>query len=77
MKQGLKSSARQGVCQCCCSREPNVTVGGATVPNGIAVVTAMTEVALKLRRLTGVAASRQGTFAKAPPEAIQEFLATR
>ncbi len=59
------------------AREPNVTVGGATVPNGIAVVTAMTEVALKLRRLTGVAASRQGTSAKAPPEAIQEFLATR
>lgn len=59
------------------AREPNVTVGGATVLNGIAVVTAMTEVALKLRRLTGVAASRQGTSAKAPPEAIQDFLATR
>jgi Asp/Glu/hydantoin racemase len=59
------------------ARENNFTIGGATVLNGIAVVAAMTEVALKLFRLTGIAASRQGTFAKAPPEAIQEFLASR
>lgn len=56
------------------ARENNFTIGGATVLNGIAVVAAMAEVALKLFRLTGVAASRQGTFAKVPPEAIQEFL---
>jgi hypothetical protein len=47
------------------------------VLNGIAVVVAAAESALKLYRLTGVAVSRQGTFAKAPPEAIQEFLAGR
>jgi Asp/Glu/hydantoin racemase len=57
------------------AREKNLTVRGAIVLNGIAVVVAAAEAALKLYRQTGVAASRQGTFAKAPPEAIQEFLA--
>jgi hypothetical protein len=37
----------------------------------------MAEAAIKLYRLTGVAVSRQGTFAKAQPEAIQEFLTSR
>ena len=59
------------------ARENNFTIGGATVLNGIAVIAAMAEVALKLFRQTGVAASRQGTFAKVPPEAIQEFLTGR
>ena len=59
------------------ARESGLTVRGAVVLNGIAVVAAMAEAALKLFRLTGVAASRQGTFAKAPTEAIQEFLASR
>ena len=59
------------------AREKNFTIDGAIVLNGIAVVAAMAELALKLYRLTGVAVSRQGTFAKAPPEAIQEFLASR
>ena len=34
-----------------------------------------TEAALKLYRQTGLALSRRGTYAKAPPEAVQEFLA--
>jgi Asp/Glu/hydantoin racemase len=59
------------------ARENNFTIEGAIVLNGIAVVVAMAELALKLYQLTGVAVSRQGTFAKAPPEAIQEFLANR
>lgn len=58
------------------AREKNLTVRGAVVLNGIAVVAAAVEMALKLFRQTGVAVSRQGTFAKAPPEAIQEFLAS-
>ena len=57
------------------ARERNLTVRQAVVLNGIAVVAAAAEAALKLYRLTGVAVSRQGTFAKAPPEAIDEFLA--
>jgi Asp/Glu/hydantoin racemase len=57
------------------AREAGWTVQGAVVLNGIAVVAAAAEAALKLFRQTGVAVSRRGTFAKAPPEAIQEFLA--
>ena len=58
------------------ARENNFTIHGAVVLNGIAVLAAMAEVALKVFRLTGAAVSRQGTFAKAPPEAVQEFLAS-
>lgn len=57
------------------AREKGLTIQGAVVLNGIAVAATAAEAALKLYRLTGVAVSRQGTFAKAPPEAIQEFLA--
>ena len=59
------------------ARERRLEVGRAVVLNGIAVLVAMTESALALFRSTGVAASRHGTFAKAPPEAIREFLASR
>jgi Asp/Glu/hydantoin racemase len=59
------------------AREKGLTVQGAVVLNGIAAAVAGAEAALKLFRQTGVAISRQGTFAKAPPEAIQEFLASR
>ena len=34
--------------------------------NGLAVVVAMAETAVKLHRLTGAAVSRRGTYAKAP-----------
>jgi Asp/Glu/hydantoin racemase len=59
------------------SRDREFTVQGATVLNGIATVTVMAEAMLQFSRLTGVSASRKGTFAKAPPEAIQEFLASQ
>jgi len=55
--------------------ERGYTVGGALVLNGIAVVAAMAEAALRLHRLTGAACSRHGSFARAPREAIAEFLA--
>jgi hypothetical protein len=35
------------------------------------------EMAIKLRRLTGTVVSRRGVYAKAPPEAIREFLNAR
>jgi Asp/Glu/hydantoin racemase len=57
------------------AHEKNFEIQGAAVLNGIAVIVAMSELALKLQRLTGVVVSRRGTFAKAPPEAVQEFLA--
>lgn len=56
------------------ARETNFSIQGAVVLNGIAVVAAMAETALKLFQQTGVAHSRKGTFAKASPEAIQEFV---
>lgn len=55
--------------------ERGYTVGGALVLNGIAVVAAMAEAALRLHRVTGAACSRRGSFARAPREAIDEFLA--
>jgi Asp/Glu/hydantoin racemase len=57
------------------AREKDFTIDGAVVLNGIATVAVAVEAALRLRRLTGTAVSRRGTFAKAPPEAIEEFLA--
>jgi Asp/Glu/hydantoin racemase len=59
------------------AREKDFTIDGALVLNGIATVAVAAEAALKLRRLTGAAVSRRGTFAKAPAEAIDEFLASR
>jgi allantoin racemase len=55
--------------------ERGYTVDGALVLNGIAVVAAMAEAALRLHRITGAACSRRGSFARAPREAIAEFLA--
>ena len=45
------------------------------VMNGIAVVAKATEMALALRDITEVVVSRRGTYAKAPPAAIIQFLA--
>lgn len=56
------------------AREKNFEAGGALVLNGLAAVVAMTEAAVKLHRLTGAAVSRRGTYAKAPDEAVREFL---
>ncbi len=49
-------------------------VGEATVINGIPIVLKQAEVAVKLRRLTGLGVSRTGEYAKAPPEIIAEFM---
>jgi Asp/Glu/hydantoin racemase len=57
-------------------REQGFVIDGAVVLDGIAVVVALAEAAVKLRRQTGVAVSRRGAYQKAPPEAVQEFLAS-
>lgn len=57
------------------AQEKNFTIGGTVILNGIATVAALTEAALKLYRQTGIAISRRGTFAKASPQAVEEFLA--
>jgi allantoin racemase len=56
------------------AREQDFEVGGALVLNGLAVMVAMAEAAIKLHRLTGSAVSRRGTYARAPDEAVREFL---
>ena len=57
------------------SRERPFTIQGAVVMDGIAVVAALAEAAVKLRRQTCTAVSRRGEYLKAPDEAIREFLA--
>jgi Asp/Glu/hydantoin racemase len=57
------------------AREIPFLIDGAPVLNGIAVVAKATEMALALKSITKVTVSRRGTYAKAPPEAISEFLA--
>ena len=49
-------------------------VDGAPVLNGIPIVVKMAEMAVRLRRLTGMSVSRAGEFNKAPEHIIEEFL---
>lgn len=57
------------------AREAPFLIDGVPVMNGIAVVAKAAEMALALRDITGVVVSRRGTYAKAPPAAIAQFLA--
>lgn len=50
-------------------------VGAAPVINGIPIAVKMAEMAVKLRRLTGLGVSRTGDYVKAPPEIVEEFCA--
>jgi Asp/Glu/hydantoin racemase len=49
-------------------------IDGAPVINGIPIVVKMAELAVKLRRLTGLGVSRAAEFVKPPPEIIEEFM---
>jgi len=59
------------------SKEWDFTIDGATVLNGITVAAKAAEMAVELRKLDGTAVSRRSWFAKAAPEAIEEFLQSR
>src|SRR5262249_2249350 len=59
------------------ARECPFVIDGALVLQGIAVVVKAAEMALALHRLTGSVVSRRGTYAKASPQAIDEFLSAR
>ena len=48
---------------------------GGQVINGIPILVKMTEMAIKLKRLTGLTVSRTSDFSKPSPELIEEFLA--
>lgn len=50
------------------------TVDGAPVINGIPIVVKMAEMAVKLKAVTGLGASRVSDFAKPPPEVLEEFM---
>jgi Asp/Glu/hydantoin racemase len=59
------------------ARECPFTIDGALVLNGIAVVAKAAEMALALHRLTGSVVSRRGTYAKASPGCVEEYLQSR
>ena len=56
------------------SRLRNHAIDGAPVINGIPIVVKMAELAVKLRRLTGLSTSRVSDFVKPPPEIVEEFM---
>ncbi|NNM01939.1 MAG: hypothetical protein HKO62_14385 [Gammaproteobacteria bacterium] len=56
------------------SREHNHAIDGAPVINGIAIAVKMLEMAIKLRRLSGLGVSRVSDFNKPPDEVIEKFL---
>jgi len=49
-------------------------VGGAPVINGIPITVKQAEMAVKLRKKTGLGVSRTGEYVKAPDHVIEEFL---
>ena len=57
------------------SRERPFVIDGAPVLNGISVVAKAAELALALKQTTGIFVSRRGTYAKAPPDSVAEFMA--
>lgn len=59
------------------SRETPLLIDGAPVLNGIVVAAKAAEMALELKRLTGTVVSRRSIYAKASPEAVQEFMSAR
>ena len=59
------------------ARECPFIIDGALVLNGIAVAVKTTEMTLALRDLTGAVVSRRGTYAKASPACVEEYLGGR
>ena len=53
----------------------NLTIGGARVLDIVAVAVTQAEAAVKLRRITGIEASRRSTFAKPSEGALEDFIA--
>lgn len=56
------------------SRIQGHRVGGAPVINGIPIAVKSAEMAVRLRRATGLGVSRAGEFIKAPDHIIEEFM---
>jgi allantoin racemase len=49
-------------------------IGGAPIVDGLAVLTKMTETAVRLKRMTGLGVSRRSNYAHPPDVALTEFL---
>jgi len=58
-------------------REPGLAIDGAPVVNGIPISLEMAEMAVRLRELGGLGASRVGSYAPPPTVALEEFLGDR
>lgn len=56
--------------------EQGASFGGAPIVNGLTVLAKMTEMTVKLRRLSGLTVSRRSNYAKPPKQALDEFMAT-
>ena len=52
----------------------NHNIDGAPVINGIPILVKIAEMAVKLKRLTGLSVSRTSEFFQPPPEIIEEFI---
>ena len=59
------------------ARECPFVIDGALVLSGITVAAKAAEMAIALRRLTGAVVSRRGTYAKASPACVEEYLGRR
>jgi allantoin racemase len=59
------------------SRQQNHVVDRAPVVNGIPVAVKMAEMAVRLKRLTGLGVSRTSDFETPPPEVLAEFMRYR
>ena len=57
------------------SREDGLEIGGAPVMNGINALVAMSEAAVRLRRIDGIGVSRRSNYAKPSGPAAEEFRA--
>lgn len=55
------------------SRKAPLTIDGAIVMNGVNVLVRMTETAVRLKRLDGLAVSRRSNYAKPSDAALSEF----
>ena len=73
-KMGIGLIPGGGIPMLLLAKEHNHNVDGAPIINGIPSVTKMAEMAVKLRRLTGLHVSRTSDYVQPPPEIIEEFL---
>jgi Asp/Glu/hydantoin racemase len=55
-------------------KEMGASIGGAPIVNGLTVLAKMTEMTVRMKRLSGIAVSRRSNYAKPPKQALDEFM---